>query len=119
LTKKLYLMNLEEAQRIIKKLGKENKRGASIKGLNRAMVETIESEIAQTLKVLRDGGKSWEERRSQILFEPQEPNKRGRVAEETKEEVFEMAQIDDHHEMTSGDKLRHQVHMTRNATDDD
>ena len=84
-------MNLEEAQRIIKKLGKENKRGVSLKGLNRAMVETIESEIAQTLKVLRDGGKTWEERRSQILFEPQEPNKRGRVAEETKEEVFEMA----------------------------
>jgi hypothetical protein len=83
------------------------------------MVETIESEIAQTLKVLRDGGKSWEERRSQILFEPQEPNKRGRVAaEETKEEVFEMAQLDDH-EMTSGDKLRHHVHTTRNATDDD
>jgi hypothetical protein len=45
LTKKLYLMNLEEAQRIIKKLGKENKRGACIKGMNRAMVETIESEI--------------------------------------------------------------------------
>jgi hypothetical protein len=46
LTKKLYQINLEEAQRIIRKLGKENKRGASIKGLNRAMVETIESEIA-------------------------------------------------------------------------
>ena len=46
LTKKLYLMNLEEAQRIMKKLGKENKRGATIKGLNRPMVETIESEIA-------------------------------------------------------------------------
>ena len=82
------------------------------------MVETIESEIAQTLKLLRDGGKSWEERRSQILFEPQGPSKRGRIVEETKEEVFEMAQLDEHHEMTSEVKLKHLVQTTRNATDD-
>jgi len=55
LTKKLYTMNLQEGQNIVKKIIKNPK--IDRKGLNYQILEKIEGDIAQTLSVLTDHNK--------------------------------------------------------------
>jgi hypothetical protein len=83
-------MNLEEGQDVVRKIMKNPK--LSKKGLSKQIIEKIEGDIGQTLKVMGDIGGLWDDRRS-LLFEPKEPSKKHRIEEELKEEdeVFERA----------------------------